>query len=188
MLFCFGLLRSTTLAPMVSGRKNPLFYGLASRLKRARRQAGLKQLPLAERAGLATGTGRDIELGLSLPTVSTVARLASALGVSAGWLAYGLGGPITEGLPAACDRMGTRLVTARMERGHSRAELARLTNLSPRAIAKIEAGGQSGVEVIESLAQALGVSPGWLAFGTEPRVLFTRRRGRPPAMSSAAPD
>jgi transcriptional regulator with XRE-family HTH domain len=166
---------------MVSGRKNPLFFGLALRLKQARKLAGLKRLPLAEKAGLATATGRDIETGQRLPTVATVARLAAALDVSAGWLGYGLGESTTDGPPATCDGMGARLTAVRVEQGHARAELARLTDLSPRAIAKIEAGGQSGVEVIESLAQALGVSPGWLAFGTGPQVLPLRRRGRPPA-------
>jgi len=169
---------------MVSGRKNPLFFGLASRLKQARRQAGLKRLPLAEKAGLATATGRDIELGQRLPTVATVARLAAALGVSAAWLAYGVGEPVTGESPGTTDGMGSRLQAVRNERSIAKAELARLTKLSPRAIAKIEAGGQSGVDVIELLANALGISPAWLAFSEGPQVLPSRRRGRPPAVAS----
>ena len=81
--------------------------------------------------------------------------------------------------------MGARLSARRTERKLSRAALARLCELSPRAIAKIESGGQSGIDSMESLATALGVSPGWLAFGVGPLVLESPRRGRPPAQSSA---
>jgi len=170
---------------MVSGRKNPLFFGLASRLKLARRQAGLKRLPLAQRAGLATATARDVELGTRLPTVATVARIAVALGVSASWLAYGIGETENQDPSQSTDGLGSRLTALRAERGLSRTALARLCELSPRAITKIEAGGQSGVEVIESLAKQLGVSPGWLAYGVGPQEVPTPRRGRPPAHSSA---
>lgn len=177
--------RSTTHGPMVSGRKNPLFFGLASRLKLARRRAGLKWLPVAQRAGLATATGRDAERGVRHPTVGTVARLAVALDVSASWLAYGIGEPESEDPSQSTDGLAARLASVRAERGLSLAALARLCELSPRAITKIEAGGQSGVEVIESLANALGVSPGWLAFGVGPQTVTAPRRGRPPAPSSS---
>lgn len=173
------------MAPMVSGRKNPLFLGLASRLKLARRRASLKRLPLAQRAGLATATGRDVELGVRIPTVATVARLAVALNVSAAWLAYGIGEAEADELLQTTDGLAARLTAVRAERGLSRTALGRLCELSPRAITKIEAGGQSGVEVVEALASALGVSPGWLAFGIGPQVVATPRRGRPPAQSSA---
>lgn len=166
-------------APMVRGRKNPLFFGLALRLKQARRQSGLKRLPLAEKAGLATATGRDIETGQSLPTLATVARLASALGVPASWLAYGLGDMHSSDAPATTDGMGARLQAVRTERGLTKAALARRIDLSPTALANIENGAQSGVEVIEALAKALDVSPAWLAFNQGPRVLPPSRRGRP---------
>lgn len=169
---------------MVRGRKNPLCFGLALRLTRARRQAGLKRLPLAEKAGLAAATGRGIETGQSMPTLATVARLAAALGVAAPWLAYGLGDMHTDGAAATTDGMGSRLQAMRVERGLTKAAVARLVELSPNAVADIEKGGQTGVEVIEALAQALGVSPGWLAFGVGPQVLPSRRRGRPPAQSA----
>ena len=48
--------------------------------------------------------------------------------------------------------------------------------LPPSAYAKIEAGGQTGVEVIEALAKALSVSPAWLAFNQGPRELPKRHR------------
>ncbi len=81
--------------------------------------------------------------------------------------------------------MSKRLRQTLHEKHMSRAELGRLTGISPRAIAKVESGGQSGIDVVESLAKALGVSPGWLAFGVGPQVLVTARRGRPPAQPSA---
>ena len=164
--------------PMVRGRKNPLFFGLPYRLKKARRQSCLKRLPLAEKAGLATATGRDTETGQRIPTVNTVARLASALGVSAGWLGYGLGEQFTDGKAATTDGMGARLASVRTERGLTKVALARLLDLSATAIANIEKGAQTGVDVLESLAKALNVSPAWLAFCEGPREILVKRRSR----------
>ena len=131
-------------------------------------------------------TVRDIERGARIPTVRTIARLAVALKVSPAWLAYGIGEPVAESAAATCEEMGARLQASREEKGLTKAALARLGGLSPSAFAKIENGGQSGIDVIESLAKALGVSAGWLAFGIEPRVVASPRRGRPPATSAAA--
>jgi transcriptional regulator with XRE-family HTH domain len=143
-------------------------------------------MAIARQAGSGQTAALEIESGQRLPTVATLARLASVLGVSASWLAYGL-----DDMRGHAQRssqtadMATRLQLVRGERSISRAELGRRTGLSPRAIAKIEAGGQSGVDVIEVLAQALGISPAWLAFNEGPQALPARRRGRPPAQSSA---
>ena len=82
-------------------------------------------------------------------------------------------------LLATCDGMGARLQAVRIERAVTKAELGRLAGLTAPSITQIENGGQSGVEVIEALAQALDVSPGWLAFGEGPKVLPPTRRGRP---------
>jgi transcriptional regulator with XRE-family HTH domain len=71
--------------------------------------------------------------------------------------------------------MGERLRLARVERGYTKAALARLSNLSPRAIGKIESGGQSGIDVIEDLAKVLTTSPAWLAFNQGPREVPRRR-------------
>lgn len=79
--------------------------------------------------------------------------------------------------------MGTRLQAVRVEQGHTKAALARLVDLSPSAFAKIENGGQTGVDVLEALGQALGLSPGWLAYGAGDRELPPSRRGRPAAQS-----
>jgi len=163
---------------MVRGRKNPLHYGLPSRLSKARKAAELTRKAVVQTVGTGQTAVRDIEAGERMPTVGTIARLAAALGCSAAYLAYGLGDMRPDGPPATCDRMGARLQAMRVERGLTKAALARLVELSPSSFAKIENGGQTGVDVLEALAQALAVSPGWLAFGVGPQVLPSRRRQR----------
>lgn len=172
---------------MVRGRKNPRHFGLSLRLKQAREQSGLKKSPLAQRAGLAAATERDIESGVRLPTVSTIARLAAALSVFPGWLAYGIGDVGIVGVTTTANTMamGMRLQVTRTQQGFSKAALARLVGLSPTALANIESGAQSGVDVVEALAKVLGISPAWLAFGQMPEVVAETRRGRPPARSPA---
>ena len=76
----------------------------------------------------------------------------------------------------------------RMARGLTKAELARLVDLSPTALANIEKGAQTGVNVLEALAKALGVSPAWLAYGEGPQVLPSRRRSRTTAANTDAAD
>ncbi len=163
---------------MVRGRQNPFLPGIPYRLKKARRASGLKRLPLGEKAGLATATGRDVESGQRVPTIGTLARLASALGVHAGWLGYGLGEQSADERTATADGMGERLAALRTELGLTKAALARLVELSPSTVADIEKGAQTGVDVLESLAKALGVSPAWLAFGEGPREIPKKRRVR----------
>jgi transcriptional regulator with XRE-family HTH domain len=170
---------------MVRGLKNPAHIGLPSRLKAARRLRDIKRRPLADAAGIAPSTVGDIEMGRQIPTVGKIAQLASALSVSAAWLGFGIGEMQLEGRTATCEDMGARLQAVRVERAVTKAELGRLAGLTAPSITQIEKGGQSGVEVIEALAKALGVSPGWLAFGIEPQVPRTPRRGRPPAPSTA---
>ena len=167
------------------GSPNPLFHRLPERLSRARKAAKLTRRALEQKAGGTNGAILYIEEGRRMPTVATVARIAAALGVHAAWLAYGIGEEAADGSDSTTVRMAIRLVTARTECAISRAELGRRAGLSPRAIAKVEAGGQSGVDIVEALAKALGVSPAWLAYGTEPKVLPQIRRGRPPAQSPA---
>jgi DNA-binding XRE family transcriptional regulator len=127
----------------------------------------------------------DIETAQRVPTAGTVARLASGLGLCAGWLAYGLGEPTLDGSPSHCEGMGARLQAVRIARGLTKAGLARLAGLTAPSITQIEAGGQSGIHVVEGLAQALGISPAWLAFDEGPQVLPLRRRRRPSAQSPA---
>ena len=171
---------------MVRGKMNPLHFGLAVRLKQARRQSGLRRLPLSEKGGFSDTTLADIEAGKQTPTVGMIARLAVALSVSAQWLAYGLGDKTREATPASCDGMGARLQQARSMQDHTKASLARLANLNPGTLGGIERGGQAGVDTIERIAKALGVSPSWLAYGVEPMVLPPRRRTRSATATASA--
>jgi len=173
---------------MVRGQRNPAHVGLPSRLKAARRLRDVNHRPLATAANIAPSTVGAIEKGLQIPTVGKIAQLASALSVSAAWLGFGIGEMLTDDSRSNCDGMGGRLQAARMERAISKAELGRLAGLTAPSITQIEKGGQSGVEVIEAIAQVLGVSPGWLAFGIGPQVVSLPRRGRPPTQSSASVD
>lgn len=165
---------------MVRGSPNARYLKLPARLRKARKTAGLTRMALAQRAGGGQTVSLDIETGQRLPTVGTLARLASALGVAATWLAYGLGEQYTDDPPATTDGMGARLATVRVEQGTTKAALARLVNLSPSALANIENGGQTGVDVVEALAKALNISPAWLAFNRGPRELPKRRRAAKP--------
>lgn len=163
---------------MVRGSPNPLHFGLPHRLRKARKLCNIAPSALGPRVGLDVHVAANIEAGNRLPTVGSVARLAFALGVSAGWLAYGLGPQHAEGPLLRTDGMGTRLTLIRRERGLTKAAVAQLAALSPSAYAKIENGGQSGVDTIERIAKSFGVSPAWLAFGKGPQELPPRRRTR----------
>lgn len=161
---------------MVRGSPNPKHLGLPLRLRKARKQAGLTRMALAEQAGVGTPTVLYIETGARLPEVGTIARLAVALGLSAAWLAYGVGEQSSAKQPADCARMGARLQVVRVEQGHTKASLARLASLNPGSIAGIERGRQAGAETIEEIAKALRIAPGWLAYGIGERELAPRRR------------
>ena len=170
---------------MVRGSPNPLFFGLALRLRRTRKQCQITASALGPRAGLDIHVAANIEAGTRIPHVGSIAKLAAALGVSAPWLAYGIG-DATPAPGASCDGMGQRLQAVRTERGLTKAALARLVELKAPSLYQIENGGQSGVDTIERIAKALGVSPGWLAYGVGPMVLPPRRRTRS-APATASP-
>ena len=77
---------------VVRGRKNPLHFGFAERLKRARRVADVSYAALGRQAGFGSRTTAALlENGERVPRVDTVEKLASALDVSPAWLAYGEG-------------------------------------------------------------------------------------------------
>jgi len=171
---------------MVRGSPNPRHVGFANRLKKARKQVEFSRRALEQKAGGTNGAVLYMETRKRLPTLPTVVRLASALGVSAGWLAYGLG-EMTEGERCSSTLgLGDRLYESRIQQGLTKAALARLVGLSPSTVADIENGAQTSVEVAALLAHVLRISPSWLAFNEGPQVLPSRRRGRPPAQSPAA--
>ena len=167
---------------MVRGSPNPLFFGLPLRLHRTRKQCQITPSALGPKVGLHRGIAAYIETGERIPSVGTIAKLAAALGVSAPWLAYGIGNS-TPDTSASCDAMGQRLQAVRTDRGLTKAALARMVELKAPSLSQIENGGQAGVDTIETLAKALGVSPGWLAYGVGPMEPPARRRS---ARSAAA--
>lgn len=70
----------------------PLSSKLSHRLRLAREKRGISRRDLAARlGGDKYSTLSKIEEGDSMPGIDTVELLARALGVSAGWLAYGEG-------------------------------------------------------------------------------------------------
>ncbi len=173
---------------MVRGSPNPLHFGLPGRLRRVRKQSGLKRKSVGQKVGRDPKVTAKVEAGERIPTVGTVARLAAALGISAGWLGYGLGVQQTDGTEQTTDGLGARLAQVRIERLLSKAALARQVGLSPSTVADIEKGAQTGVDVLESLAKALGVSPAWLAFGEGPREIPKKRRVRTVRVQAAHAD
>lgn len=69
-----------------------LAVGVAKRLKQARRSAGLSQRALGERSGISYSTVCLLEQNRGgRAGIDIIDTLARALGVSAGWLAFGEG-------------------------------------------------------------------------------------------------
>lgn len=79
------------------------------------------------------------------------------------------------GKPVAPERVGDRIRQARFQRqAHlgravTQTALAKTLGVSPGAVSQWENGTtEPSLAVLPKLAQALGVSAGWLAFGEEP--------------------
>ena len=167
---------------VVRGRKNPLHFGLALRLRRARRSYDLSFERLASAAGLPSGiTVFHVERTAGhVPRLDTVERIAYALHLSPGFLAYGIqeeAGPLAKGL--RCEGVAQRLADARAARGLSMRALARLAGLTDTAVRSTESGlSVPSIATAEAFAHALNISPAWLAFGVGPRELPARRKAR----------
>ena len=71
---------------------------LGARLRRARAHAALTQQQVADAVGIAREGVAQYESGAKTPTLDTCAALAAAVGVRAGWLAWGEGrSPMWDG-------------------------------------------------------------------------------------------
>ena len=163
---------------MVRGRRNPLHFGFAARLRRARKAGADSRSGLTQRAGLLDGKAvLLLEQGQRIPRLDTVERIASALGLSPAFLAYGIesdGNQPIEGL--RCEGVALRLRQTRIHIGLSGLALATAAGLSHTAVGNVERGTVPTIATAEALATALGVSPGWLAYGVGPIELPGRRR------------
>lgn len=172
---------------MVRGRRNPLHFGLPVRLRRARENLSFSSV--AEAAGISDGqiVFRIERKQGHVPRCDTVERVAYALGLSPTFLAYGLesdGPQLADGL--RCEGVAVRLRETRIARGLSVLALAKQAGLSHTAVGNIERGTMPGLDTAEALANALGVSPGWLAYGLGPMELPKRRITRPAASTAPA--
>ncbi len=163
---------------VVRGRKNPLYFGFAARLKAARKASGDSRSMVTQRSGLLDGkTVLLLEQGERIPRIDTVEKLAYALGLSPAFLAYVLEFPFVRSNDGfLADGVAARLHSARVESGLSMRALARSAGLTDTAVRTTETGSTiPGLETTERLAVALGVSPGWLAYGLGPVELPNRR-------------
>ena len=169
------------------GHRNPLCSRLSQRFAATRNRSGQKLYSLAAIAELAQPTAGAIERGENTPALDTIERLAAALGVSPGWLAYGYDGlaPFRERRdrffvehsdPVPDDSLRTfralfagfpeRLRTSRERSGLSMRALSSAAGVSVQAWSNAEAGKVvPRVDTAERMAVALGVAPSWLAFG-----------------------
>lgn len=70
---------------------DPVVGGMARRFNQARLHADLTLAELEKKSGCAMSMLSGIATGDRMPRIDSVAKLARALGVSPGWLAYGDG-------------------------------------------------------------------------------------------------
>jgi transcriptional regulator with XRE-family HTH domain len=174
------------LSSVTCGQKNPLWFGLAARLKSARQRAGLSHHRLGVLAG-GRGVPESVESGERVPGIDTVEKLATTLGVPACWLAFGDDGkelfrkkirrqgtlpappepqPAERPAEVSYAGVGRRIAAAREAAGLSMRELGRRAELSVQAVSLLESGRAfPRVDSCEALALALEVAPCWLAYG-----------------------
>ena len=169
------------------GLKNPLCCKMAKRVLSTRERAGLLLQQVSALAEMSKPVAGLIERGERTPGLDTLERLAAALGVSPGWLAYGYEGsePFRERYPrpifepadpmpddkhrvfrALHEGFPTRLQQARERSGLSMRTLSTAAGVSVQAWSNAEAGKVvPRVDTAERMAVALGVAPSWLGFG-----------------------
>lgn len=151
---------------VVRGRKNPSYMTLPARLRRAREDAGLDLKQLSLRAGLSHNTAFSIERGARVPAIDTVAALAQVLSVRADWLGFGEGQPSPLPELDHSSSLANRLRDTRIAQGLSYRAVAQAAGVSDMTVRATERGQtMPTVDTAERMAKALGVSPGWLAFG-----------------------
>ena len=150
---------------LTRGRKNPTHWKLHERLKRERKRRQLSAAALSRAAGVGTNTVSQIEAGRRLPRLPMLERIADALQISAGYLAYGQQGDWELVAELRCKGLSGRLMEARATLGLSLREVDRRAGTTAGTLRAIEAGGQPTLDTLECLATALAISPAWLAFG-----------------------
>ena len=172
---------------MVRGRPNPLYFGLPARLKRSRENLSFNSVAAA--AGLSDGnTIFQLERKPGhIPRIDTVERVAYGLGLSPSFLAYGIESEVgSSGDELRCKGVAGRLHATRTARGLTMRALARAAGLTDTAVRSTETGSSMPtLATVEAFANALGVSPGWLAYGIGPAESLRRRRTLASAATSS---
>jgi transcriptional regulator with XRE-family HTH domain len=116
---------------------------------------------------------KEVEDGLRVPSIESAKRLAEGLEMSPSSLVFGIEVPPSE---VDIVGVGIRLAEARSALGLSKADLARAADVARSMVFYIEEGASvPSVEMAEALADALDVSPAWLAYGQGPRVIARRK-------------
>lgn len=163
---------------MVRGRRNPLYFGLPVRLKKARENLSFNSVAAA--SGLSDGnTIFQLERKPGhVPRLDTVEKVAYGLGLSPAFLAYGIE---TEGCllgdDLRCHGVASRLKEIRTACGLTMRALARAAGLTDTAVRSTETGSSMpSIATVEAFAIALGVSPGWLGYGIGPMKLPGQRQ------------
>lgn len=173
--------------PVPRGLKNPLCFKFSVRIENACSRSGMTLKRLSLDAGLSHSMASKMCVGSNMPSLETIERLASAIGVSPGWLAYGYEGlePFRERYPRPiversdpipddslrvfrdlCAGFPDRLRLSRERCGLSMRSLSSAAGVSVQAWSIAEGGRVvPRVDTAERMAVALGVAPSWLAFG-----------------------
>lgn len=169
------------------GSKNPLCCKMAKRVLSTRERSGLLLQQVSALAEMSKPVAGLIERGERMPGIDTLERVAAALGVPPGWVAYGYEGlepfreryprPITEPADPVPDPylqvfrnhsagFPYRLREARERSGLSMRTLSAAAGVSVQSWSNAEAGKAiPRVDTCERMAVALGVAPRWLAYG-----------------------
>lgn len=159
-------------------------------MRRARREAGLNQIDLSVRANLDRAAVSFLERAERAPDLSTIVRVAGAVGVKPAALLRGIGpaastarGPRSSGELAFAVRFGVNLRWARERAGISQEALANDAHVDRAAISVFERGKRNpNLRTLLRLARALELPPGVLLRGVEaavPAALPSARRRLP---------
>jgi transcriptional regulator with XRE-family HTH domain len=146
-------------------------------MRTVRLRVGLSQVALSEATGLDRAAISFLERAERSPDLSTLVRVAGALGVAPAALLEGIGsagarasGPAVE--PGASTgpvlRLGANLRAARKEAELSQEALAYEAEVARAAISVYERGGRGpNLRTVLKLARALGLRPAALFAGVE---------------------
>ncbi len=146
-------------------------------MRAARLRAGLSQVALSEATGLDRAAISFLERAERSPDLSTLVRVAAALGVAPATLLDGIGSSGTRASGPSVDpgahagpapRLGANLRAARKHAELSQEALAYEAEVDRAAISVYERGGRGpNLRTVLKLARALGLRPAALFVGVE---------------------